>query len=141
MKKKQEKYVENTTVWLLPWWVIKERKQHVFRSLLLNDIIGEIITNFTLGKDAKQVALRFARFADLIWLDYNQASLFYRLNSAVTNLYIKIFSAIEKKRTKTTRKSVCAVKIFIVIPFVVCYFRFHLIVLPSLSVLSTFCKF
>ena len=101
-EKKQEKYVENTTVWLLPWWVIKERKQHVFRSLLLNDIIGEIITNFTLGKDAKQVALRFARFADLIWLDYNQASLFYHLNSAVTNLYIKIFSAMEKKLNKIT---------------------------------------
>ena len=103
--KKKEKYAENTTVWLLPWWVIKERKQHVFRSLLLNDIIGEIITNFTLGKEAKEVVLRFARSADLIWLGYNQASLFCHLNSAVTNLYIKILSTVEKKLNKIKKTS------------------------------------
>ena len=73
---KKRKIAENTTAWLLPWWVIKERKEHVFRSLLLNDIIGEIITNFTLGKEAKEVALRFVRSADLIWSGDNRASYF-----------------------------------------------------------------
>ena len=48
----------------------------MFRSLLVNDIIGEIITNFTLGKEAKEVALRFARSADLFCLGYNRASYF-----------------------------------------------------------------
>ena len=78
----------------------------MFRSLLVNDIIGEIITNFTLGKEAKEVALRFARSADLIWLGYNRASYFATWKvlwqTSISKYWVQLKKKINKIKETTT---------------------------------------
>ena len=75
----------------------------MFRSLLVSDIIGEIITNFTLGKEAKEVTVCAFCWSDLIGLQ--PGFLICHLKSAVTNLYIKILSTVEKKLNKIEKKT------------------------------------